>query len=331
MVAGRITFAERAGRLVSITHVPAGRACGCVCPACGAALIARKGHIKRHHFAHATPTACLGETVLHEVGKRLLHARITRHLRRGRPLPVGWRCAVCRDWHDGDLLRRARHVFMEERLSDCRPDLLLLDADRRPVAVLEIIVSHAPDAATLATCRQSGVALVTFRLRTSRDLARLDRAPELHPASVDLCLRPRCTHCHHRLRARDLHIAEGACWRCGQPMRLALVMLDHVYLEGPDTFTTDELITARAHGARIAARSTQAARSVLANTCPTCGVRTGPAYLVDFAPAHVVSPRASRSYVCPNGCPSPLQPATFGASQSHKEGATVGESSRSIA
>jgi hypothetical protein len=91
-----ITFAERAGRLVPVARVPAGLACGCVCPACGGAMVARKGRVKRHHFAHAIATACHGETVLHEVGKRLLHDRIARHLRRGRPLPIGWRCDVCR-------------------------------------------------------------------------------------------------------------------------------------------------------------------------------------------------------------------------------------------
>jgi hypothetical protein len=304
MVAGHMTYAERAGRLVPITRVPAGLACGCVCPACGGALVARKGRVVRHHFAHAAATTCHGETVLHEVGKRILQARIARHLRRGQPLLIGWRCAACRDWHSGDLLRRARHVFMEERLGGCRPDLLLLDGERRPVAALEVIVSHAPSAATLAVCRQAGVVRVTFRLRSSRGPGHLDHAPELHPEQVDLCLRPRCTGCGSRLCARDLHVADGVCWHCGQPMRLALVMVDHVWLEGPGTFSADELAASRGHGARIAARfSRWAAQRVTDNVCPACGMRTGLAHLGEFAPAHVVSPRVRRSLVCPNGCP----------------------------
>lgn len=35
-----------------ISDVPAGAACGCFCVACGSPLVARKGNIKAHHFAH---------------------------------------------------------------------------------------------------------------------------------------------------------------------------------------------------------------------------------------------------------------------------------------
>lgn len=300
------TFAEKDGRLVPISRVPAGLACGCVCPVCGRALIARKGRLKSHHFAHATATDCRGETVLHEVGKRLLRARIARHLRDGRPLPIGWRCAACRDWHCGDLLRRARHVFVEERLNGCRPDLLLLDDARRPMAALEVVVSHVPTANTHAICRRSGVVLLSFRLRDGRDLARLDRAPELHPASVDCCLRPHCANCGCTLLARDLHVTTEACWHCDAPMQLALILVDHTWLEGPENFTAGELAMARARGARIAVRfRPEAARLATDNICPACGVRTGTAYLSDFAPARGVHPRVSRSYLCRNGCPQP--------------------------
>ena len=40
-------------KLVNIKQVERGLACQCTCFECGEAVIARKGEIKEHHFAHA--------------------------------------------------------------------------------------------------------------------------------------------------------------------------------------------------------------------------------------------------------------------------------------
>lgn len=47
------------GELVSIDSVQSGLACGCVCAACGKDMKARKGDIRRHHFAHVSNYDCL--------------------------------------------------------------------------------------------------------------------------------------------------------------------------------------------------------------------------------------------------------------------------------
>ena len=69
-----VDFGERQGRLLDITEVPSGLACGCVCPACGDRLIARKGKMRTHHFAHQAGTECTagGETALHRMCKEIL-------------------------------------------------------------------------------------------------------------------------------------------------------------------------------------------------------------------------------------------------------------------
>ena len=46
------------GRLLRASEVPAGLACGCACPGCGAPLLARRGGRRAAHFAHATGRAC---------------------------------------------------------------------------------------------------------------------------------------------------------------------------------------------------------------------------------------------------------------------------------
>lgn len=60
--------------LVSIHDVASGIKCGCVCPSCGEALIAKKGQKMSHHFAHASGKTCeYGyETSLHLTAKELL-------------------------------------------------------------------------------------------------------------------------------------------------------------------------------------------------------------------------------------------------------------------
>ncbi|MBQ6317854.1 MAG: hypothetical protein IJI13_10065 [Oscillospiraceae bacterium] len=74
MAEQKLHYALRSGQLVSIDDVERGLQCNCVCPSCGAALIARKGDKREHHFAHYGDTDCSGgvETALHLLAKKLL-------------------------------------------------------------------------------------------------------------------------------------------------------------------------------------------------------------------------------------------------------------------
>ena len=63
------------GNLVHIDHVPNGQACGCFCPNCANALIAKnEGKHNVHHFAHMGGTDCVGayESALHMMAKEIL-------------------------------------------------------------------------------------------------------------------------------------------------------------------------------------------------------------------------------------------------------------------
>ena len=66
------------GESVYISDVPSGLKCGCVCPACGALLVAKKGQKRMHHFAHYKSKNCeYGyESSLHLAAKDiLLHSK----------------------------------------------------------------------------------------------------------------------------------------------------------------------------------------------------------------------------------------------------------------
>lgn len=76
-------MAVRDGRMVPVTSVPLGAACGCVCPKCGENVIAKNrdydGRKTQMHFAHARDSECArqgGETApesaLHQVAKDIV-------------------------------------------------------------------------------------------------------------------------------------------------------------------------------------------------------------------------------------------------------------------
>src|SRR6185295_9242304 len=75
MIAENYTgYGMRDGTLLFIADVPRGLACRCVCARCSEALIAKKGPIRQHHFAHVKATTCQGaaESVLHLLAKELI-------------------------------------------------------------------------------------------------------------------------------------------------------------------------------------------------------------------------------------------------------------------
>ncbi len=70
----QLPYGLKNNQLVSIEDVEQGVACGCVCPSCGGQLIARKGAIRVHHFAHYQEVSCQHalETTLHLAAKAII-------------------------------------------------------------------------------------------------------------------------------------------------------------------------------------------------------------------------------------------------------------------
>ena len=70
----KLPYGLKNNELVSIVDVTSGLDCDCICPACKEQLIARKGAIKIHHFAHYKSVDCLGglETALHKLSKEII-------------------------------------------------------------------------------------------------------------------------------------------------------------------------------------------------------------------------------------------------------------------
>lgn len=63
------------GEIVHVSEMNSGVSSNCLCPKCGSILIAKKGDIRRHHFAHYNYENCHGsqETALHLLAKEILY------------------------------------------------------------------------------------------------------------------------------------------------------------------------------------------------------------------------------------------------------------------
>lgn len=157
----KLPFGLKGGILVHISEVPQGAACGCVCPCCKAPLLARKGSIKIHHFAHKKGADCEKsvETALHLASKQILEehkginlpaVQIDLETYRD-PIPVSPERAF-----------RLDEVRAEKRTGDIVPDILAYSGG--VPLLIEIRVTHEVDKAKAAKIRKLGISAIEIDL-----------------------------------------------------------------------------------------------------------------------------------------------------------------------
>lgn len=169
MIAGDCSgYGLRDGKLLFIGDIPSGLACGCMCAHCGKLLVAKKGSVRRHHFAHFEVTNCQGaaESALHILAKELLAEMDTftvppydfvrqRKTRLG--VPVRHQALVA----DGEQFP-IRRVRVEEHEGDFIPDIII-ESDANAL-ILEVAVTHKVTRAKLRKIRRRNVPAIEIRL-----------------------------------------------------------------------------------------------------------------------------------------------------------------------
>lgn len=169
----KIPFGLKDGRLHYVLDVPGKSACGCVCPGCGAALVAVNGPDRQvvEHFRHKAAVECVGalETALHRAAKQVL----LDELRTALPA-VKETLSVTTS--DGAVLTEAVSLPSvvvvassgreEVGLEGCRPDVVF-EVDGHQLNI-EVRVTHAVDAEKQARVEASGIATLEI------DLSRVD-------------------------------------------------------------------------------------------------------------------------------------------------------------
>jgi hypothetical protein len=128
-------------RLLHISEVDRGLACGCVCLSCKADLIARKGEVRLPHFAHSSESECGGacETILHKLAKQIIADRMNVYLP-----DVTWEHKGSTKVVKPGMLLHIDSVSLEERMGLITPDIVtrkVVKGETREL-LIEVAVTH---------------------------------------------------------------------------------------------------------------------------------------------------------------------------------------------
>lgn len=164
-------FGMLEGQLVTVNDVSSGLACGCLCPACGAPLVARKGPKNVHHFSHAVKTDCKGalETALHLKAKDIL----SRFSQINLP-PYYHPEKYHKPWIDHKpCIYYYSSALVEAKIGKIRPDVILNGIEAKPL-IIEIFVTHAIDNQKAIEIKELGLPCLEIDLRYLKKLNLLD-------------------------------------------------------------------------------------------------------------------------------------------------------------
>lgn len=156
------------GRLIHISEVQRGLACGCACPQCGEPLVARQGDVLVHHFAHATDTTCTPnpETLTHRYAKEIVAVQLKAILpafevHQDYQDRFGYRSEAAARQAEGVFEAASAEVECRE-FSDIIPDVLLRNGHRR--LAVEVHFRHAVPNEKLERFRNRYLEAVEVRL-----------------------------------------------------------------------------------------------------------------------------------------------------------------------
>ena len=166
----KLIYALKDGNIVSIDDVPSGKECGCVCPACGDELIARKGEKRMHHFAHRSNEDCeYGyESSLHLAAKDILSRSKKMVIP---PIYVEFP----QSGKSKELLYLKKEipvdrVELEKHFDDIIPDIVVYSGDK--YFFIEIYVTHPIDDEKLKKLKENNISTIEIDLsKIKRDIS----------------------------------------------------------------------------------------------------------------------------------------------------------------
>ena len=159
-----LTYAITNGTLTHIDDVVSGLDCGCICPSCNERLIAKKGKIVKHHFAHHSNTTCeFGyETTLHLLAKEILSEW---RLIKIPPVYVIFPGSM----KEYVLVSEEKEIFLdrvevEVRYNSYIPDVVAYSGSR--CLFIEIYVTHRVDELKRNRLKKDGISTIEIDLST---------------------------------------------------------------------------------------------------------------------------------------------------------------------
>lgn len=154
----KIGYGLRFGELIHISNVSKGLNCQCKCANCGNLLVAKKGKIKVHHFAHKANSECNGatETTLHLLSKKIIGELDTifippYHFSKSKQHRYGVNVSHSEKIANGGEIK-IDDVVIEKSLRNFKPDVLITSGQKQ--LIIEIAVTHKVNRAKLKYIRK---------------------------------------------------------------------------------------------------------------------------------------------------------------------------------
>lgn len=150
--------------MVHVDEVSSGISFGCVCPACDASLIARKGLKNIHHFAHHNAPDCGAaiETSIHLIAKKILSDSSEIVLPSVNLNIVNAPFIIDHEECDWSMSPETKITFddvkVEKRLGEIVPDIIISTKGRE--LIIEVAVTHFVDDAKLRKIQKMGVSAI---------------------------------------------------------------------------------------------------------------------------------------------------------------------------
>lgn len=248
------------------------------CPICGEELVLRiskiptgqKGY-KKNHFAHKSGnTNACSETYLHKRTKQKIVGLINDRLSQSvNELKFCWHCDECGEYHEGNLLKKAVKVVEEHNLTECIPDIALLDNDDNVVIVIEVVVTHEPSENALNFYKNHKIACLQLMISDFDDCEDIPKRL-LSVDKVNICPNPLCPKCHRRMTRAKMFFIDKPCWKCRNSVRLALIGNSQGLYVDSTGFNSDEIALANQHGANIYEVKTREGMLRCYTVCRSC-------------------------------------------------------------
>jgi len=215
---------------------------------------------KRPHFAHKARNEsdkCSPETVLHKTFKELLFEKIKNHIEEGSPLMFNWKCQVCRESTERNMLKMANRIMVEERIYfEDEKKSLFLDLDSTDSAwrtpdislyiedkalfVIEVIVTHDVESRAKKFYDDMGIMILKIYLDKMDDIYRIDDIIK-NEIIIDRCFKHNgceiCKSCDFSYV--QIEAFECLCTYCLRPMIIPHTVIDG---ERPKIISEMELI-----------------------------------------------------------------------------------------
>jgi len=172
-----LTVAIKDGVFTCIDEVERGLKCGCVCPACREALVAKKGPKVQHHFAHYSGKNCeYGyESSLHLMAKEVL-SKAKRIM-----LPPVY-VSFPNSYKPDELIAEPKEVSIDKvelelHLGDMVPDVVVYSGGKR--LFIEVFVTHLIDDKKLEKIKREGVSTLEINLSKKNTLTSMEELETL--------------------------------------------------------------------------------------------------------------------------------------------------------